>query len=50
MLKYLYQTNDKEKIDELVNVINSVINSQISEEERIIENSDKIVKIVKKNY
>ena len=48
--KYLYQTNDKEKIDELVNVINSVINSQISEEERIIENSDKIVKIVKKNY
>ena len=50
MLKYLYQTNDKEKIDELVNVINSLINSQISEEERIIENSDKIVKIVKKNY
>ena len=52
MLKYLHQTNDKEKSDELVNVINSGLknfkkeNKEMSEEERITENSDKIVKIV----
>ena len=55
MLKYLYQTNDKEKNNELVNMINSGLkdftkeNKEMSEEERITEKSDKIVKIVKKN-
>ena len=54
MLKYLYQTNDKEKNNDLVNMINSGLkdfkkeNKEMSEEERITEKSDKIVKIVKK--
>ena len=54
MLKYLYQTNDKEKKNELVNMINSGLKDlkekikEMSEEERKIEKPDKIVKIVKK--
>ena len=54
MFKYLCQTNDKEKNHELVNKINSGLkdfkkeNKKISEEERITEKSDKIIKIVKK--
>ena len=54
MLKYLYQTNDKEKNNKLVNMINSGLkdlkekNKNMSKEERKIENPDKIVKIVKK--
>ena len=52
MLKYLYQTNDKEKNNKLVNMINSGLkdlkekNKNMSKEERKIENPDKIVKIV----
>ena len=52
MLKYLYQTNDKEKKNELVNMINSGLKDlkekikEMSEEERKIEKPDKIVKIV----
>ena len=54
MIKYLYQTSDKEKNNELVNVINSglkELKEQIKEmpkKERKIEKSDKIVKIVKR--
>ena len=54
MLKYLYQTNDKEKNHELLNIINSGIkdlkkeNKKMSKEERKIEKPDSIVKIVKK--
>ena len=54
MFKYLCQTNDKEKNHELVNKINSGLkdfkkeNKKISEEERITEKSDKIIKTVKK--
>ena len=52
LLKYLYQTNDKEKNRLLVSVINSELKylkekiKEMSEEERKIEKSDKIVKIV----
>ena len=51
MLMFLNKTNDKEKNNELVNVINSglkdfiKLNKEISEEERM---TDKITKIVKK--
>ena len=54
LLKNLYKTNDKEKNNELVNVINSGLKDlkeeikKMSEEERKIENPDMIVKIVKK--
>ena len=54
MFRYLYQTNDKEKNHELVNIINSGIkdlkkeNKKMSKEERKIEKPDNIVKIVKK--
>ena len=54
MFKYLYQTNDKEKNHELVNIIKSGLkdfkkeNKKISEEERITETSDKTIKIAKK--
>ena len=54
MFKYLYQTNDKEKNNELVNVINSGLKDlkeeikKMPKEERNIEKSDKIVRIVKK--
>ena len=54
MFKYLYQTNDKEKNHELLNIIKSGLkdfkkeNKKISEEERITEKSDKIIKTVKK--
>ena len=46
MFKYLYQTNDKEKNNELVKVINSGLKDlkekikQMSEEERKIEKSE----------
>ena len=52
MLKNLYQTNDKENINKLVNVINSGLKDlkkeikEMSEEEREYEKPDKIVKIV----
>ena len=51
MLKNLYQINDKEKKNELVNVINSGLKDlkeeiKISEEEINTEKPDKIVKIV----
>ena len=52
MLKNLYQINDKEKKNKLVNVINSGLKDlkeeikKISEEERKIEEPDKIAKIV----
>ena len=48
MLKNLYQINDKEKKNELVNVINSGLKDEIkiSEEEINTEKPDKIVKIV----
>ena len=52
MLKYLYQTNDKEKKNELVNMINSGLKDlkekikEMSEEEREVERPDKIVEIV----
>ena len=54
MLMFLNKTNDKEKNNELVNVINSGLkdfvkfNKEISEEERMTEKTDKIIKIVKK--
>ena len=54
MLKCLYQANDKEKNNELVNIVDSGLkefikeDKKISEEERITEKSDKIIKIVKK--
>ena len=54
MLKYLYQTNDKEKKNELVNMINSGLKDlkekikEMSEEERKVEKPDKIVKVVKR--
>ena len=54
MLKCLYQANDKEKNNELVNIVDSGLkdfikeNKKISEEERITEKSDKIIKTVKK--
>ena len=52
MLMYLNKTNDKEKNNELVNVINSGLKDlkeeikKMSKEEIEIENPDKIVKIV----
>ena len=52
MLKYLYQTNDKEKKNELVNMINSGLKDlkekikEMSEEEREVERPDKIAEIV----
>ena len=52
ILKNLYQTNDKENINKLVNVINSGLKDlkkeikEMSEEEREYEKPDKIVKIV----
>ena len=54
MLKNLYKTNDKEKNNELVNVIDSGLKDlkkeikKMSEEERKREKPDKKVKIVKK--
>ena len=54
VFKYLYQTNDKEKNNELVNVINSGLKDlkeeihKMSEREIKIEKLDKIVKIVEK--
>ena len=54
LLKDLYKTNDKEKNNVLVSVINSGLKDlkekikEMSEEERKIEKPDKIVKIVKK--
>ena len=54
MLKYLYQTNDKEKNNELVNMINNGLKDlketikNMSKKERKIEKPDKIVKILKK--
>ena len=53
MLKYLYQTNDKKKNHELVNVINSGIEDlkkeieEMSEEEKENEKPDKIVEVVR---
>ena len=53
MLKNLYQINDKEKKNRLVNVINSGLKDlkeeikEMSEDEISIEKPDKIVKIVK---
>ena len=52
MLKFLYQTNDKERKNELVNVINSGLKDlkkeikKMSEKEINIEKHNKIVKIV----
>ena len=52
LLKDLFKTNDKEKNNELVNVINSGLkdfikfNKEISEEEKMTEKTDKITKIV----
>ena len=54
VFKHLYQTNDKEKNNELVNVINSGLKDlkeeihKMSEKEIKIEKLDKIVKIVEK--
>ena len=54
MLMFLNKTNDKEKNNELVNVINSGLKDfikfikEISEEERMTEKTDKITKTVKK--
>ena len=54
MLKNLYKTGNKEKNNELVNVIDSGLKAlkkeikKMSEEERKSEKADKIVKIVKK--
>ena len=45
MLKYLYQTNDKKKNNEFVNMINSGI--EMSEEEKENEKPDKIVEVVR---
>ena len=53
MLKYLYQTNDKKKNHELVNMINSGIEDlkkeieEMSEEEKENEKPDKIVEVVR---
>ena len=44
MLKFLYQTNDKEKKNELVNVIKEI--KKMSEKEINNEKHNKIVKIV----
>ena len=52
MLMFLNKINDKEKNNELVNVINGGLkdfikfNKEISEEERMVEKTDKITKIV----
>ena len=52
MFKYLQQTNDKEKNNELWNVINSGLKDlkeeiqEMPKEEKKIEKSDEIVKIV----
>ena len=52
MLKYLYQTNDRKKNHELVNMINSELKDlkkeikKMCKEKRKIEKPDKIVKIV----
>ena len=52
MFKYLYQTNDKEKNTELVNMINSGLKDlkeeikKMSEEEKEIEDPESIVEIV----
>ena len=52
MLKYLYQTNDKEKNNNLVNMINCGLEDlkkeikEMSEEEKENEKPDKIVEIV----
>ena len=54
MLKYLYQTNDRKRNHELVNIINSGLKDlkkeikKMPKEERKIEKPDEIVKIVKK--
>ena len=54
LLKDLYKTNDKEKNNVLVSVINSGLKDlkekikEMSEEERKIEKPDKIVKVVKR--
>ena len=45
MLKYLYQTNDKKRNNEFVNMINSGI--EMSEEEKENEKPDKIVEVVR---
>ena len=53
MLMYLNKTNDKEKNNELVSLINSGLKdfkeeiNKMSEQERKIEKPDKIVEIVK---
>ena len=53
MLNYLYQTNDRKRNNELVNMINGGLKDlkeeikEMSEEEREIEKPDKIVEIVK---
>ena len=53
MLKYLYQTNDKKKNHELMNMINSGIEDlkkeieEMSEEEKENEKLDKIVEVVR---
>ena len=52
MLKYLYQTNDKEKKNKLVNVINSGLKDlnkeikKMSEKEKEIDDPELIVEIV----
>ena len=52
MLMFLNKINDKEKNIELVNVINGGLkdfikfNKEISEEERMVEKTDKITKMV----
>ena len=52
MLNYLYQTNDRKRNNELVNMINGGLKDlkeeikEMSEEEREIEKPDKIVEIV----
>ena len=54
MLKYLYQTNDRMKNNELVNMINSGLKDlkeeikKMSEEEKEIEDPESIVEIVEK--
>ena len=54
LLKDLYKTNDKEKNNVLVSVINSGLKDlkekikEMSEEERKVEKPDKIVKVVKR--
>ena len=56
MLKNLYQINDKEKKNRLVNVINSGLKDlkeeikEMSEEEIKIEKPDKIIKIVEEIF